>query len=90
MSVPELDQQASLAQGRSPPCRLLLGSGRWQKLQALPGSISWGHRSWPRAGSHEEKVLGSTPGSIPGWVGLSVLSAAARGYTSTCLSFLWP
>lgn len=38
-SIPELDPEASVAQGCSLPCRLLLGSWTWQKLLALPGSI---------------------------------------------------
>lgn len=39
LSIPELDQEASLAQGCLLPCRLLFGSWRWRKLLALPGSI---------------------------------------------------
>lgn len=38
-SIPELNQEACVAQVRSLPCRLLFGSWRWRKLLALPGSI---------------------------------------------------
>lgn len=77
-SIPDLDQEVSLAQGCSLPCRLLFGSWRWQKLRVLPGCIHQGSRRWPRAGRHEEKVLEGLSQLHP-WQGRAVSAERGQG-----------